>query len=177
MHPSGEWGWDQYGLNVSFVSDGPEEFLVGIDVRPAAFEGDGARQCWLQRHCYRFRYIFNISWLQSRSAAAKHRKDWEPFEELDNRREESVVWPEHHGRTDEKRIGERCPSQQDLPQVHGDQYDRVSDRCGRYRAPIPATRRTATDCPVRGYPADEAMQRLRAEPRAVRARAIPFHGR
>jgi hypothetical protein len=107
--PGGEWDWDQYGLNVSFVSESPEEFLVGIDVRPSAFKRDGARKRWLQRHRDRLRYIFNISWLQSRSAAAKHRKDWEPFEELDNRREESVVWPKHHGGTDEKRVGERCP--------------------------------------------------------------------
>jgi hypothetical protein len=91
--PSGEWDWDHYGPNVSFVGDDPEEFLVGIDVRPGAFERDAARQC-----------IFDISWLQSRSAAAKHRKEWKLFEKLDDSREESVVWPEHHGRADEERV-------------------------------------------------------------------------
>jgi hypothetical protein len=91
------------------VGDDPEEFLVGIDVRPGAFERDGARQCRLQRYCDRRRYIFDISWLQSRSAAAKHRKEWMLFEKLDDSREESVVWPEHHGRADEERVGEGSP--------------------------------------------------------------------
>ena len=107
--PSGEWDWDQYGPNVSFVADDPEEFFVGINVGPGAFKRDGARQCRLQRDCDRLRYIFDISWLQSRSAADKPRIDWKPFEQLDESRQKSVVWPKHHGRTDNERIGERGP--------------------------------------------------------------------
>ena len=109
MHAKRRWDWDQYGPNVSFVADDPEEFLVGINLGPGAFKRNGARQCRLQRDCDRLRYIFDISWLQSRSAAAKHRINWKPFEELDESREKSVVRPKHHGRTDEERIGEGSP--------------------------------------------------------------------
>jgi hypothetical protein len=59
--PSGEWDWDQYWPYVSFVGDDPEEFLVGIDVRPGAFERDRGRQRRLQPYCDRRRYIFAIA--------------------------------------------------------------------------------------------------------------------
>ena len=37
---------------------------------------------------------------------------------------------------------------------------------------IPPSRHTKTSCPVRGHLADGPMQRFRAEPRTIRARAI-----
>src|ERR1017187_218070 len=74
------------------------------------------------------------------------------------------------------RLGERT-SVQGLSQIHSDEFGHLSDGRGRYRAPIPASKHTETGRPVRGHLANGAMQRLRAEPRAVCARAVQYHRR
>ena len=51
------------------------------------------------------------------------------------------------------------------------------DRCGRYRAQISVTSRTAADCAMRSHLADGSMQRLRAKPGAACARAVQYYGR
>jgi AcrR family transcriptional regulator len=48
------------------------------------------------------------------------------------------------------RLGER-PSQQDLSQVHGNEYGLLSDHCGRYRAPISTSGRREAGRLMRGH--------------------------
>lgn len=54
----------------------------------------------------RLRNIFDIGRLQSGPAAAEHRIDRKPAKEREDGAEERVVRSEHHGRADDKCIGE-----------------------------------------------------------------------
>jgi hypothetical protein len=60
----------------------------------------------------RLRNIFHIGRLQSGLAAAEHRIDWKLAEELEDGGENRIVRAEHHGRSDENCIGERCSNSQ-----------------------------------------------------------------
>jgi hypothetical protein len=94
------------------VCNGSEKFLVRVDARTATLIRDRTRFSPLQLPCDRVRHIFHIGRLQSRQAAAEHRIDWKPAEELEDSSEKGVIRSEHHRRADEKCIGVRRPNRQ-----------------------------------------------------------------
>jgi hypothetical protein len=101
------------GLTPSFVRNGSEKFLVRVDARTAALIRDRMPLRPLERTCNRLRrHIFHKGRLQSRQAAAEHRIDWKPAEELEDSGEKRIIRSEHHRRADEKCIGERRSNRQ-----------------------------------------------------------------
>ena len=104
--PSREREWNQDALEVGVACKGAEQFLIRVDTRPAALEGDGMRLRPLQGPCDRLRHVFHVGRLQSGAAAAEHRIDRKPAQEFEDGGEKCVVRFEHHRRTKEDYVGE-----------------------------------------------------------------------
>ena len=110
--PSGEWYWNQFGLNAGFVCDNSQEFLVGVDARATALEHNRAGLRSLEHLCDRLSNIFNVDWLQTNLAVAEHWIDWEPVEELEDGGEKRIIRPKHDCRADQNGIGKGLPNRQ-----------------------------------------------------------------
>ena len=88
------------------MRNGSEKLLVRVDARAAELEDYRMRLGSPHDSSNRFRNIFHIGRLQSGSAAAEHRIDWEPAEKVENGGEKRIVRPEHDGRSDDMCVGE-----------------------------------------------------------------------
>ena len=94
------------------IRNGSEKLLVRVDARAAKLEGYRMRLDSLHDSSNRGGNIFHIGRLQSGSAAAEHRIDWQPAKELKDSGEKRIVRSEHHSRADEECIDERGPDRQ-----------------------------------------------------------------
>jgi len=104
--PNGKRDWNQERREAGLTRDRPEQLLVRVGGRAAELKDRrvGLRSLHDSGNC--LRNIFDTGPLQSGPAAAEHRIDRKPANELEDGAEKRVVRSEHHRRADDKCIGE-----------------------------------------------------------------------